>query len=59
MHRIMHFTHIRNFPGILTAGCLQADSVVNRTSALQVEAADLGIKATRKLQPIRVRPFGW
>jgi hypothetical protein len=54
----MHFTHIRNLPGILDAGCLQADSLVDRTSALQVEAGDPGVKANRKRHPVTVTPFG-
>jgi hypothetical protein len=54
----MHFTHIRNLPGILTAGCVHADSFVDRTSALCVEAADLGIKATRRRNQVTVHPFG-
>jgi hypothetical protein len=44
--------------GILAAGYLQADSVVDRTSALQVEAGDLGVKANRKRHPVTVAPFG-
>ena len=56
----MHFTHVRNLPGILEAGCLQADSLVDRGSALLVEAADLGIKAEKEEDPhyprtVRVR----
>jgi ssDNA thymidine ADP-ribosyltransferase, DarT len=47
-HRIMHFTHVDNLPGILAAGGLLADSLVDRSSALQVEAADLDIKSVRK-----------
>jgi hypothetical protein len=47
-HSIMHFTHINNLPGILASGCLQADNLVDRSSALKVEAADLDIKAVRK-----------
>jgi hypothetical protein len=47
-HRIMHCTHVDNLPGILAAGCLLADSLVDRSSALRVEAADLDIKAVRK-----------
>lgn len=57
-HRIMHFTHVRNLPGILAARCLQADSLVDRTSALQVEAGDLGVKANRKQHPVTIAPFG-
>lgn len=55
---IMHFTHVRNLPGILTAGCLQADNLVNRGSELLVEAADLGIKASRRTIPISLAPYG-
>jgi hypothetical protein len=55
----MHFTHIRNLPGILAAGCLQADSIVDRTSALRVEAGNLGVKAIRKRHPVTVTPFGY
>jgi hypothetical protein len=54
----MHFTHVRNLPGILEAGCLQADSLVDRGSALLVEAADLGIKAERKKIRITLAPYG-
>lgn len=57
-HLIMHFTHVRNLPGILEAGCIQADSLVDRGSALLVEAADLGIKAARKKIRITVAPYG-
>lgn len=57
-HLIMHFTHVRNLSGILAAGCLQADSVVNHQSDLQVEAADLEIKARRKAILIRLAPYG-
>lgn len=58
VHSIMHFTHIRNLPGILAAGCLQADSLVDRSSALKVEAADLDIKAARKRVPVPLAPYG-
>lgn len=54
----MHFTHIRNLLGILAAGCLQADSIVDRGSGLLVEAADLGIKARRETIPISLAPYG-
>jgi hypothetical protein len=47
-HFITHFTHINNLPGIFASGCLQADNLVDRSSALQVEAADLEIKTIRK-----------
>jgi hypothetical protein len=43
-HSIMHFTHINNLPGILAAGFLQADGLVDRLSALKVEAADLSAR---------------
>lgn len=55
---IVHLTHVRNLPGILAAGCLQADSQVDRRSALAVEAADLGIKASRRTLAVSVPPFG-
>jgi len=54
----MHFTHVRNLSGILASGCLQADSLVSRENALQVEAADLEIKARRKAIRIRLAPYG-
>jgi ssDNA thymidine ADP-ribosyltransferase, DarT len=57
-HLIMHFTHVRNLSGILATGCLQADSFVDRSSALRVEAADLDIKAKRKAIRIRLAPYG-
>lgn len=57
-HSIMHFTHIRNLPGILTAGYLEADSLVDRMSALKVEAADLKLKARRKVTGIGIEPYG-
>jgi hypothetical protein len=57
-HRIMHFTHVDNLPGILAAGCLLADSLVDRSSALRVEAADLDIKAVRKRTQVPVAPYG-
>jgi hypothetical protein len=46
-----------NLPGILEAGCLQADSLVDRGSLL-VEAADLKIKADRKKIRITLAPHG-
>ena len=55
---IMHFTHIKNLPGIFAAGCLQADSLVDRSSALKVEAADLDIKAVRKRVQVPLAPYG-
>lgn len=58
VHSIMHFTHINNLPGILASGCLQADNLVDRSSALQVEAADLDIKAVRKNTLVPLAPYG-
>jgi hypothetical protein len=57
-HRIMHFTHVDNLPGVLAAGCLLADSLVDRSSALRVEAADLDIKADRKRMRVPLAPHG-
>jgi hypothetical protein len=57
-HDIMHFTHISNLPGILAIKCLQADNLVDRSSALQVEAADLDIKAVRKSAQVPCAPYG-
>lgn len=57
-HLIMHFTHVRNLPGVLAAGCLNADSVVDRESALGAEAADPSIKATRRTIRVPLAPFG-
>ncbi len=54
----MHFTHVRNLPGVLAAGCLNADSVVDRESALGAEAADPSIKATRRTIRVPLAPFG-
>ncbi|MGO9082610.1 MAG: DUF4433 domain-containing protein [Streptosporangiaceae bacterium] len=54
----MHFTHVRNLPGILAAGCLQADSRVDRRSGLAVEAADLEIKASRRSILVDLPPCG-
>ena len=57
-HVIVHFTHVRNLPGILAAGCLRADNRVDRRSALAVEAADLEIKSSRRAIRIGLAPFG-
>jgi hypothetical protein len=58
-HRlIMHFTHVRNLPGILAAGCIRADSFLDRSSALRVEAGDLNVKALRKQRRVPLAPFG-
>jgi hypothetical protein len=57
-HSIMHFTHVKNLQGILAAGCLQADSLVDRSSALKVEAADLEIKAVRRRVQVPLAPYG-
>jgi len=55
---IMHFTHVMNLPGILAAGCIQADSLVDRSSALRIEAGDLNVKARRKQRRVPLAPFG-
>jgi hypothetical protein len=57
-HSIMHFTHLNNLPGILAAGYLLADSLVDRSSALKVEAADLDIKEARKRVRVPLAPYG-
>ncbi len=57
-HMIMHFTHVRNLPGILAADCLQADNLPSRQSLAIVEAADPAIKAHRRQIRIQVAPFG-
>jgi hypothetical protein len=48
----------QNLPGILAAGCLRADNLVDRSSGLQVEAADLDIKASRKSVQVPLAPHG-
>jgi hypothetical protein len=55
---IAHFTHVRNLQGILAAGCLCADSGVDRVSGLIVEAADLDIKSSRRTIRVSLPPFG-
>ena len=55
---IVHFTHVNNLPGILAAGCLQADGLVARGSSLVTEAADLDIKARRRAVPVPLPPYG-
>lgn len=59
-HVIMHFTHIDNLPGILAAG-LRADTGVRdgRGSLLVTEAADLDIKARRRVIPVPLPPYGY
>ncbi len=54
----MHFTHIRNLPAILAAGCLHADNVVRRERIAIVEAADPAIKERRRTLRVRLSPFG-
>lgn len=55
---IIHFTHGRNLPGILAAGCIEADSFVDRSAALKVEGADLVVKARRRQRRVPLAPFG-
>jgi hypothetical protein len=57
-HVILHFTHVNNLSGILDARCLRADNQVDRGAQLQVEAADLGIKQTRREKPVPLDPYG-
>jgi hypothetical protein len=57
-HFIMHFTHASNLPGIFAGRCLLADNLVDRSSALQVEAADLEIKTVRKSMQVPLAPYG-
>jgi ssDNA thymidine ADP-ribosyltransferase, DarT len=58
-HLITHFTHVENVPGILADGCLRCDSAVDRDVAIHVEAADLGIKASRRAISVPLAPFGY
>jgi hypothetical protein len=58
-HLIMHFTHIRNLPGILAVGCLQSDNLLERQSIAITEAADPEIKARRRQVRIPFAPFGY
>jgi hypothetical protein len=53
----MHFTHIGNLPGILTASCLRADVMLRRDSVDVVQAADPVIKARRRQLRIPLSPF--
>lgn len=55
---IVHFTHVRNLPGVLAAGCLRADNQVDRRSVLAVEAADLEIKRSRRTIRVGLAPYG-
>ncbi len=55
---IMHFTHVRNLPGILATGYVHADNHVGERSRLAVEAADLEIKTSRRAIRIGLAPFG-
>ena len=57
-HLILHFTHVRNLEGILSVGGLLSDNSVGHRSALQVEAADPGIKASRRAIQISLPPAG-
>lgn len=57
-HLITHFTHIDNLSGVLAGGCLEADNLVDRSSALQVEAADLEIKGIRRSMHVPLAPHG-
>jgi ssDNA thymidine ADP-ribosyltransferase, DarT len=57
-HWVMHFTHLKNLPGILAAGGLSADNKVERGSALLVEAADLDIKDSRRTIQVARPPYG-
>ena len=47
-----------NLPGILASGCIQADSLVGRSSALRIEVGDLNVKARRKQRRVPLAPFG-
>ncbi|MEV4625736.1 DUF4433 domain-containing protein [Micromonospora sp. NPDC049523] len=53
---IMHFTHIDNFPSILSAGKLVADSAVRSRLITDVGAAD--IKASRRRRTVPCAPGG-
>jgi hypothetical protein len=54
----MHFTHVRNLPGILAAGCLQSDKLLDRRSVAIVEAADPEVKVRRRQVRVPLAPFG-
>lgn len=51
---LMHFTHVRNLPGIIKHG-LQADG---SSPEIAVECAEPGIKARRRLLRVPIAPGG-
>lgn len=57
-HPILHFTHTRNLEGIFSDGYLKSDNLVDRTHELRVEAADLDVKARRRMTSVPLAPFG-
>src|SRR5689334_2142065 len=54
--RILHFTHLRHLPTILSEGALYADSVVG--ARLTHEVGDRGIKANRRELEVTCGPGG-
>ncbi|WP_431782602.1 type II toxin-antitoxin system toxin DNA ADP-ribosyl transferase DarT [Streptomyces chumphonensis] len=55
---VLHFTHLRNLPGILDRGFLMCDRFVRADGILQVECADHEIKARRRSRKVDVPPGG-
>jgi hypothetical protein len=57
-HQLLHFTHIRNLPGILEDKCLVSDSEMQSRGGVPVECGDTEIKSQRRVRPIKVSPHG-
>ena len=55
--QVLHFTHVRNLPGIVAHGLL-ADLTVQRRGVLQVEVGDPAIKGPRRRQQVDRGPGG-
>jgi hypothetical protein len=53
----MHFTHVRNLPGVVEHGLL-SDSSARKRDLIEADVGDAGIKARRRLRPVSCAPGG-